>query len=56
MPLVQRIIKHGGSRGIVLPASWLRHVEQTSGPVCEVLLEVNGSITVTPNVKEAAKT
>jgi hypothetical protein len=49
MPILKRVIAHGGSRGVTLPASWLALVEmQTGEPVKEVLMEVNGDITIKP--------
>jgi len=57
MPLLRKVIDHGDSRGITLPATWLEYIERQSGrKLKEVTLEVNRSITITPvieNAKEA---
>jgi len=47
MPLVKRLLKIGNSRMVVLPASWLRyHEEETGRPIEELLMQVNGEITL----------
>jgi antitoxin component of MazEF toxin-antitoxin module len=52
MPILKKVINHGGSRGITLPASWLDLIEKESGkPVKEVLMEVDGAITIKPVIE-----
>lgn len=47
MPLIKPLTKIGHSRFIVIPASWLRyHEEKTGRPVEELLMELNGEITL----------
>ncbi len=48
MPLLQKIVKVGTSRGVVLPHAWLACLERQGVPVTEVLLEVNGDIKIRP--------
>lgn len=49
MPILKKIITHGGSRGITLPSSWLSLIEKETGkPLKEVLMEVNDSIVIKP--------
>jgi hypothetical protein len=49
MPILKKIITHGGSRGITLPSSWIALVEKETGQTLkEVLMEVDGNITITP--------
>ena len=57
MPILKKVIVHGGSRGVTLPASWLYLVEKETGqPLKQVLMEVDGEITIRPLIekKEAA--
>lgn len=52
MPILKKVIAHGGSRGVTLPASWLALIEkQTGAPLTEVLMEVNCNITIKPMVE-----
>jgi hypothetical protein len=52
MPILKKVINHGGSRGITLPASWLDLIEKENGkPVKEVLMEVDGAITIRPIIE-----
>ncbi|MGE5555934.1 MAG: hypothetical protein ACM3UY_06715 [Methanocella sp.] len=52
MPLLKKVINHGGSRGITLPASWLDLIEKENGkPVKEVLMEVDGAIIIRPIIE-----
>ena len=57
MPILRKVIEHGGSRGVTFPASWLTFIERESGKkLREVTMEVNGSIIIKPvieNTKEA---
>lgn len=49
MPILRKIVLHGASRGVTLPASWLDYIERTSGKkLREVTMEVNGEITIKP--------
>lgn len=49
-PILRKIIEHGDSRGVTLPASWLKLVENESGKkLNEVTLEeLHGSIIIKP--------
>ena len=54
LPLVQKLIKIGDSRAVVISASWLRYYEkQTNQIIKEVAVEVNGKLTIRPIIKEA---
>jgi len=47
MPLVKKLIKVGNSRAVVIPPDWLKFYEQKTGiPIEEVLMELNGEITI----------
>jgi hypothetical protein len=49
MPILKKVITHGGSKGITLPASWCALVEKETGkPLKEVLVEINDNITIKP--------
>jgi len=51
MPLIQKLLKVGNSRAVVIPRAWLKYYEDKTGkPVTDVLLEVNDNITI--SVKE----
>jgi antitoxin component of MazEF toxin-antitoxin module len=53
MPLLKKIVVHGGSRGVNLPASWLTLIEKETGQkLREVLMEVNGEITIRPLIEK----
>jgi hypothetical protein len=52
MPILKKVIHHGGSRGVTLPASWLDLIEKESGkPVKEVLMEIDGAIIIKPVIE-----
>ena len=52
MPLLQRIIKIGNSRAMVLPASWLEFYERKTGaPITQIEIEVNDAMIVRPHLK-----
>jgi antitoxin component of MazEF toxin-antitoxin module len=49
MPILRKVIEHGDSRGVTLPASWIELIERKSGKkLNEVTMEVNGSIIIKP--------
>jgi hypothetical protein len=49
MPILRKVIEHGDSRGVTLPASWITLIERESGKkLNEVTMEVNGSIIIKP--------
>ncbi|MCJ7760801.1 hypothetical protein MUP59_06635 [Candidatus Bathyarchaeota archaeon] len=48
-PIIRKLTQHGTSRAVNLPSGWIDHIERVSGKrLNEVLLEVNGSIEITP--------
>lgn len=56
MPLLQKVIKVGHSRMIVLPSSWLKYNEQKMGEeIIEVAVEVDGDLRIRPLTKEDEK-
>jgi antitoxin component of MazEF toxin-antitoxin module len=56
MPIIRKIRKTGDSQGITLPKSWLDYIERETGHrPTEVALEVDGTIIVTPIIKEASE-
>ena len=56
MPLLRKILPIGDSRGITLPSDWLKCIERENGKkLTEVFVEVNGSLTVRPVLKEKKK-
>jgi hypothetical protein len=53
MPILKKIIAHGGSRGITLPSSWIALVEKETGQkLKEVLMEVDGEIIIRPVIEK----
>jgi hypothetical protein len=53
MPLIRKVVQVGRCRGVILPSSWLCEIEARLGmKVTEVLLEVNGEITIRPRDNE----
>ena len=49
MPILKKVISHGGSRGVTLPSSWIALIEkQTGQPLKEVLMEIDGVIIIKP--------
>ncbi len=54
-PILRKIIEHGDSRGVTLPASWLKLVENENGKkLNEVTLEeVHGTIIIKPFLGDA---
>ncbi len=53
MPLIRKLIKVGNSKAVVIPPDWLKHHESQSGsPIEEMLMEVDGIITLSPKLKE----
>lgn len=49
MPITRKIIRHGNSRVVSLPKSWLVNAEEKAGKkIVAVALEVNNVITVAP--------
>ena len=46
MPLVKRLIRLGSSRALIIPWEWLEYYEKLGLSVEEVLLELNGEITM----------
>ena len=49
MPILRKVIDHGDSRGVTLPASWIELIELESGKkLNEVTMEVSGSIIIKP--------
>ncbi len=47
MPIIRRLVKVGNSRMVTIPPDWLEYYERQSGhPVEEVLMELNGEITI----------
>ncbi len=55
MPLVTKLVKVGNSRMITIPPNWLRYYEDKTGvPVEEVLMELNGVITIYIRPQEEA--
>ena len=56
MPLLQKVIRVGTSRMIVLPSSWLKYNEQKLGEeIVEVAIEVNGDLRIKPLTKDEIK-
>lgn len=54
MPLLRKIFKIGSSEAVTIPKSWLDYIERETGKrPSEVLMEVNGSITITPKTVKA---
>jgi antitoxin component of MazEF toxin-antitoxin module len=48
-PILRKVITHGDSRGVTLPASWLEYIERKSGrPLKEVSMDVDSVITIKP--------
>jgi antitoxin component of MazEF toxin-antitoxin module len=55
MPIVRKILKHGDSKAITLPASWLKAAEEKAGKrIIAVALEVNGAIKLKPVFEKEA--
>jgi len=53
MPLLQKVIKLGHSKVIVLPFAWLKDIEaKNGGEVTEVEVDVDGELRVRPIVKK----
>jgi hypothetical protein len=53
MPILKKVILHGASRGVTLPASWIALIEKESGQkLTEVLMEVNGEIRIRPLIEK----
>ena len=48
MPLLQKLIKYGNSRAVVIPAAWLDNLERQGAKITEVQLEVDGEIKIKP--------
>ncbi len=47
MPIIRKLVKVGNSRMVTIPPDWLAYYErQTGQPVEEVLMELNGQITI----------
>jgi len=47
--LIRKILKHGNSRTVSLPKSWLSNAEEEAGKkIVALALEVNNVITVAP--------
>ncbi len=47
MPLVKKLVNVGNSRMVSIPPDWLKYYEDKTGqPVKEVLMELNGVITI----------
>lgn len=56
MPLVRRLLKVGTSRAIAIPPDWLReHEAKTGRPIEELLMELNGEITLRVREKRRKK-
>ena len=55
MPILRKVIAHGDSRGVTLPASWIKLIETEAGKkVNEVTLEeLNGTIIIKPFLRAA---
>ena len=49
-PLLRKIIEHGDSRGVTLPASWLKLIETKNGKKLNkvTLEELHGTIIIKP--------
>ena len=48
MPLMRKLIRVGNSRAVVIPPGWLRYYEEKAGgPISTILMELNGTITIT---------
>jgi len=56
LPLIRKIITVGKySRAIVIPPSWIKDQEEQVGhPIDEILMEVDGSLTITPRKQTKA--
>ena len=56
LPIIRKVVRVGGSRGVTLPATWLQFLEQERGERLEfVVMEVNGDLLIRPydaNIKE----
>jgi antitoxin component of MazEF toxin-antitoxin module len=53
MPIVRKITGHGGSRGVTLPASWIKLIEKETGKkLKEVMMDVDGAITIKPLIEK----
>jgi antitoxin component of MazEF toxin-antitoxin module len=51
MPLIQKIVRVGGSRAVVIPHSWLKYYEERNGEISEVELETKGdTIIIKPHI------
>ena len=49
MPIIQKVIKVGDSKGITLPKSWLEYYERQTGQVLsEVTVEINNKLIIRP--------
>jgi antitoxin component of MazEF toxin-antitoxin module len=58
MPLVRKLINVGNSRAVTIPPDWLKFYEDKTGvPITEVLMELNGEITIyiAPQIKITEK-
>jgi hypothetical protein len=53
MPILKKLIAHGGSRGVTLPSTWIALIEKETGQkLREVLMEVNGEIRIRPLIEK----
>ena len=53
MPIIRKVVQIGDSKGVSFPKSWIDYIEETKGQKLEeVMIEVNGSLIITPKLKE----
>lgn len=55
-PIIRKIINLGTSKGITLPASWLKNYEEEAGQqIDSVAIEVDGVLKVQPVIKKSKR-
>ena len=52
MPLKRKLVKIGHGTAIFIPHTWLKLIEEEHGPIEHVTIEVNGTLTIKPIIKE----
>lgn len=56
MPIIRKLINVGNSRMVTIPPDWLEYYERQSGEkITELLMELNGEITIYINPKQKEK-
>ena len=53
LPIVRKVLRIGDSKGVSFPKSWIDYFEETKGQKMEeVIIEVNGSLVITPRLND----